>query len=666
MSRQVSVDNSAVGNLIRQAYQAGGKFQWVRESLVNSIQAEATWVKFGIEESGYESQGVLRRYVADNGHGMNEDELGDFLSHFGSGGREISDHGNFGQGFKASCYLWNPYGIVVLSWTKGTPDGRMIWIHKRVRNGTEYWELKDFESYDEVGDPFVSDCIPPTREALFEIGVDPDRLMFEQIREAGQGTVFLFLGDSASRNTQGGDFLRQEEQQSRGILRYINMRFVELPDDVDIRVENLEKHVRSAERRGSKDNFYLGPDGKTTVGVHSRTPKGIKGMIPDGAVKGVLENGPYDTKFHWYLSPSDAKPVKGGDGPTRPVIAILYQGEAYSLLQTTSDFRSFGLPKAVRDRVWLTIEPPESIEGDETTWGVKPQGSRNQLIVSGGGTLPWAEWRDWFSDSLPDAITNAILLSDNSVPNPEDLEQEEALRRTMSRFSQRFRPIHIVENPNGNVRASGQISSTGSPESLGGSRPPGEDSETHSGANEATGGQGDRAVLSESIDGDKTGVRRAKSDGIPKVSWDDDFPFEDRFLAAKFEPNERFRTNNGGTGKGVLHLNLYFPLFQNEFKYWQEQYGHAPYEEVMEIVKSAYESEAVSKVMHAKKLNGARTISPEALEEAESPVDLRISQTVVNAWLGPEALTAALLGLVNVESRIVNRFNGRHYIRTGG
>ena len=114
MSRQVSVDNSAVGNLIRQAYQAGGKFQWVRESLVNSIQAEATWVKFGIEESGYESQGVLRRYVADNGHGMNEDELGDFLSHFGSGGREISDHGNFGQGFKASCYLWNPYGIVVL------------------------------------------------------------------------------------------------------------------------------------------------------------------------------------------------------------------------------------------------------------------------------------------------------------------------------------------------------------------------------------------------------------------------------------------------------------------------------------------------------------------------------------------------------------------------
>lgn len=205
------------------------------------------------------------------------------------------------------------------------------------------------------------------------------------------------------------------------------------------------------------------------------------------------------------------------------------------------------------------------------------------------------------------------------------------------------------------------ISSTGSPESLGGSRPRGEDSETHSGSNEATGGQGDTTVLSESIDGDKTGVRRAKSDGIPKVSWDDDFPFEDRFLTARFEPNERFRTNNGGTRKGVLHLNLYFPLFQNEF----EQCGHAPYEEVMEIVKSAYESEAVSKVMHAKKLNGARTISPEALEEAESPVDLRISQTVVNAWLGPEALTAALLGLDNVESRIVNRFNGRHYIRTG-
>lgn len=128
MSNRITVDTQSVPHLIHQAYMAGGPYQWVREGLVNALQAEATWVKFGIEKSGIKSRGVRRRYIADNGYGMHRDDVDSFLAKFGGGGRPISDHENFGQGFKASCFEWNPFGIIVLTWTRDEPEGTMVWI----------------------------------------------------------------------------------------------------------------------------------------------------------------------------------------------------------------------------------------------------------------------------------------------------------------------------------------------------------------------------------------------------------------------------------------------------------------------------------------------------------------------------------------------------------
>ncbi|WP_454195992.1 hypothetical protein [Nocardia sp. Marseille-Q1738] len=151
MGKIVTVPDENVHHLIRQAYNAGGPYQWAREALVNSIQAEATWIYFGVDEESFTTHGVARRYVADNGVGMNEENLQLFLSSFGGGGRTISLTENFGQGFKASCYEWNPYGIIVLSWTDETPEGRMIWIHFDERH--DRWKLKDFYIYEPGSDP---------------------------------------------------------------------------------------------------------------------------------------------------------------------------------------------------------------------------------------------------------------------------------------------------------------------------------------------------------------------------------------------------------------------------------------------------------------------------------------------------------------------------------
>ncbi|MGF0319387.1 hypothetical protein [Nocardia fluminea] len=229
MGSIASVSQEGTAYLIRQAYEAGEKWQWAREALVNGIQAKATSIEFGVEPQGFKSKGVLRRYIADNGIGMSPEDIKIFLMSFGGGGRPIGLTQNFGQGFKSSCYEWNPYGIIVASWTKDDPEGCMIWIHRVTRAGKIYWELKDFE-VDEDGS--VEDVVAPLY--LDKIGVDVAQLKTKEIEEAGHGTVFLFLGKSPDDDTHRGDVDRGEDNVKRGIIIYINSRFLEIPQGVTV------------------------------------------------------------------------------------------------------------------------------------------------------------------------------------------------------------------------------------------------------------------------------------------------------------------------------------------------------------------------------------------------------------------------------------------------
>lgn len=59
-----------------------------------------------------------------------------------------------------------------------------------------------------------------------------------------------------------------------------------------------------------------------------------------------------------------------------------------------------------------------------------------------------------------------------------------------------------------------------------------------------------------------------------------------------------------------------------------------------------YEDELTSKIVHAHKMKG------QVLGEDSTGQQVRITVEQVQDWTRPEVLTAALLGLVNVESRI--------------
>src|SRR5687767_11697908 len=114
---------------VTRAYREGGVLQWVREAVLNAIEAGAARIHFGIEWQAAEARGVFRRLIADNGCGMNDDELRGFFNTFGGGGKPIGDdHENYGIGIKSSLLPWNSEGIIVASWKDGV--GSMIWIKR--------------------------------------------------------------------------------------------------------------------------------------------------------------------------------------------------------------------------------------------------------------------------------------------------------------------------------------------------------------------------------------------------------------------------------------------------------------------------------------------------------------------------------------------------------
>ena len=74
---------------------------------------------FRIEWQGVESKGVYRRYVADNGCGMDADELKVTFQRLASRGSSSAPGTTTRASARSSrCFLWNHAGVVIVSWKR--------------------------------------------------------------------------------------------------------------------------------------------------------------------------------------------------------------------------------------------------------------------------------------------------------------------------------------------------------------------------------------------------------------------------------------------------------------------------------------------------------------------------------------------------------------------
>lgn len=387
-------------HIVDRAYREMANLQWVRETYANSIEAQATEILYGVEWQAVENFGVYRRLIADNGEGMDADQLVKFMNTYGGGGKPIGgEHENFGIGSKTSLMPWNAYGIVVVSWKDGEPS--MIWIQQDPV--TREYGLKLFQVADETGNESRENVVYPDWDE--ESGCDWSLIKPDFIDD--HGTVFVLMGNDQNDDSILGDPTRTSEASIKSVSRYLNRRLWEVPLGVTVKFEEL----RSLERESWPSSRKMAWDNTNSKRrVNRRKIEGSRHFVEyegfgSGSLKdhGIVTLGD-GTLINWYLWKGE-RPAVDSYAEKFGFIGALYKNELYNVTTHAATYRSFGIWQGdIRRNVTLIIIPQESSDGLD---GVYPRADRSALQMRGVGSLPMGDWATEFVANMPDAIHSA-------------------------------------------------------------------------------------------------------------------------------------------------------------------------------------------------------------------------------------------------------------------
>lgn len=623
---------SGIQHQVARVYREGGPYQWVRETLTNAMEAEATRVEFGVEWQAVESQGVYRRMIADDGVGMTPEQLVRFFNTWGGGGKPIGGvHENFGIGAKSSLLPWNRYGLVVVSWVDDEPS--MIWVMADAHTG-EYG-LRNFEAVDETGEVKIVDVVAPFEDEHH--GCDWAQVKPDWITD--HGTVVVLVGDEPTQHTMLGDPNRPIESSLTGISGYLNRRYWEVPEDTHVTVEEL-RHNESAEWPKTRKEAS-GHAGRRT---HRRKIEGAKHFIEypvpqfkkgQLAAHGTVEIG-HGASVEWFLWDGD-RPQVQGYAAQGGYIAALYHGELYDVTAHHSTYRSFGILEAqVRGRLWLILNPPAVDSGHR--FGVYPRGDRNSLLLktpdSVGEALPINDWGSRFAEHMPEPIREAIRAA--RAGGTGSITDDTWRTRLIERFGSRWRIFRLRSSQEGEFTLD---------PAQPGSKP--REMAPVAGATVTASDEGEETKAPERITGTagqtntgtapgpKVASRHRVGGGIPtwtSVRADD---IGDGMLAA-------WAPNHPDYPEGAVLINIEHPVLEEEIAHWQEQYPDHLADEIAQEVIASYGEVAVAKIAHSEHL---KSLLP--------------SSTVEEDLRSEAALTMSLLGLIGEEAVIAPRVSGK-------
>lgn len=383
--------------------------QWLRETLRNADEAEANNIHYGVEWQGVETQGVYRRYIADDGIGMNEDDLDSFMLTYGGGGKPIgTEHENFGIGAKVTLLPWNSAGLVVISY-KNSRGYAM-----RMRGEERDYGAAPWAAIDEFGDEVRTAVVDPNGAFIGEFGIADLGAIWQQVPfwanrllPPEHGTIFLLLGHDPEYDTILGDPGRPSETAPHAQALYLNSRIWKLREGERVTIDVPVSPDKNTWTKRNPGDVASGPG---TGGFTRRVVTGARSYIyrngrlttAEGHVE--LEDG---TTVQWWLRDQDLEKRPNPYGPRAGFIAVLYRDELYDLARVEDSkwrYRQFGIPAAeVMARTFLVIEPP--IEGPA---GIYPTGGRDRLLRSGGRELPFTDWGAAFHERMPEQIAAAI------------------------------------------------------------------------------------------------------------------------------------------------------------------------------------------------------------------------------------------------------------------
>lgn len=624
----VGMTVGGVQHLVERAHRESAPMQFVRELVVNAIEAKATRIVIGPEWRAVEALGVYRFMAADNGVGMSPAQMVRFLNTFGGGGKPIGDaHDNFGVGFKTSTLPDNHAGVVVLSWVKGDPDGSMIRLQRDPATG-EYG-AHQFQTASGSWEMVVAPFDDP------DTGVDWTKVKPAFIRD--HGTAIVLLGHTGTEDTFLG--------KSRGLsfrvkefTKYLNERFWILPKKVEMTVQELRSTQRSklprSETEASSPHTGSGPDRRWL----QRTIRGAKHFVVRKSLKGKgklkargsvpLKDG---TVIDWYL----------WDGPLTDThqhahrngyIAALYKDELYDVKHHHSTFRRFGVTRTeVRERVTLIARPPRA----KGSYGVYPDTARTQLklmdTARAGEGLPWEEWAEEFSEVLPKAIVDAeraaMPKTTGSVDDPKWAD------RLLSKYGRRWKRVVLKAAPSGTKTVTPGSAGTrptpkGSPKS-----------KSPSSSSSSTGGT-TGAATKGSAGGSTPAKATTVRGGVPEYLWDDESQGEVGKAAVWSPPSP-------ACPNGRVTLNRDFRPFQDMVTHWQDLYPPRCAHTIRQEIEGVYGEAMVARIAHSEDLAKDKVWGRAGVEELRTPT----------------ALTMAALGLVLEDHVIATRLGAKLAIK---
>lgn len=621
-----------VGNLLDREYRNSPNYQWGRELARNGIEAEASTIRFGVEWEGVKATGVYRMQYADDGHGMTKNDLRNYMSTLGKGGKVVGGpHDNYALGSRMTLLPWNPNGVVVISMVNGEANMVKMMFDATAAEGEGEYVLEEIEWHDDEG-PHISTVYPPYVDN--ELGIDWTDTIPDFIKTAGHGTTFILLGRSNTENTFDGDSERSERHRFLG-RKYFNARFWELPEGVTLQVyelpEDSSKWPTSREENG---------------GGQFRSVRGAKSLIEyekSSGVKFISDKGTIDlndgTKVHWWLR-TEPTVETGGLGGKSGYIGVLYRGELYSLAYADQEdgdtrlgaavFRQFSIGSdRVRRRVFLIIEPPEFDEATGSA-GVAPSTGRADLYWMGAGvsarSVKPADWAEAFCGDTPRPILDAI--NAEYVSREQSDDQHERFKRVMDRFSKRWRtPRARVQDDKTDTTTT--ASSSGSAPRAPIDSPPPRPRHKRSTRKVVVRGRTGATVLGQPGIGTTPAKTTMVTAGVPEARWVSENDINDEGMLAAWQgPGPVYPA-------GCIELDEGHPVIRGQIEYWQSQYPPAVAPQIAEIVKQAYEEVAVAKVSHLHAITGA-VLSEDQREQ----------------MLSNPALTASLLGLISEDAVI--------------
>jgi hypothetical protein len=618
-------------HFVERNYRESGRYQWVRETLVNAIEAGATRVEFGTEWQGVSVAGVYRRTIADNGRGMTPDELVAFFRTYGGSGKPIGGlHENFGIGAKSSLFPWNSMGVVIVSWHADYEEPSLIWVRKNPHTG-EYG-LRTWDT-SEGGELVI------VANDDDDLGIDWSLVKPDFIDD--HGTVVVLLGDDLEQDTVLGDESKDEAQGVPGvaIVDYLNRRMWDL-GDVEVYVDEYRETAKTGWPKTSSTTLH----GKLQRGT--RRVQGAKWYIEyeQAADKGggsisnrntmKLGDG---TEIDWYLWSGDGRDGIRGAAKNGYIAAEYSTAqkvpELFDVTDHAARFRSFGISEAdVRRRLWLVVRP--RLAADHS-YGVYMSSDRNRLLVQGGpragDPLPWDEWAVEFADHLPQEIIDAI---NEARAGDADTDLDESWReRLAERFSKRWRQIRLFADPSGTKTTDPDEAGQGGVKST--KRRPKRKAKKGRNGNGGQPGGNTGTDIAGKGPGSESASEREISGGLPAAHWESDEDLFDPGMFAVWNPP------SAANPTGLVQLNVNHPVFQEERQHWVSQYPPHLEDDVIKTIKDVYAEMAVATVAHSESLK-------RYLERKDDIDKLR----------SPEALTTGLLGLVGASAMLGPRLGG--------